>query len=172
MSPSIKRSPRSDFVSLRALCGLSVFDFVSGHAFRRAERGAILEAALAAGVGRMKVELVALSLVLLSAIAFSQAQPKNGYVSDAGTAVKIAEAVLFPIYGEEQIKGERLFKATLKDEVWTVVGTVNCSDVKPTGPAPTIKPGFKIEKSGCYGGAAEIRIAKEDARILFVTHYK
>ena len=44
----------------------------------------------------------------------------NGYVPDAATAVKIAGAVLVPVYGERQIVSERPFTATLKGNVWTV----------------------------------------------------
>jgi len=34
-------------------------------------------------------------------------RPKDGFVPDAKTAEKIAEAVLIPVYGEEQISRER-----------------------------------------------------------------
>jgi hypothetical protein len=105
--------------------------------------------------------LIKLSTVLLLAIPLSQAQPKNGYVPDAATAVKIAEAVLAPIYGEKQIEFERPFNATLKDNVWTVTGTLHCSDGKG-GTTTTM----------CVGGTAEIRLSKTDAHVLFVIHYK
>jgi hypothetical protein len=44
----------------------------------------------------------------------------NGYVPDAATAVKIAEAVLVLVYGEQKIVSERPFTATLKGNFWTV----------------------------------------------------
>src|SRR5262249_7899264 len=34
-------------------------------------------------------------------------RPKEGYVPDAATAIKIAEAVWIPIYGEETLKNEK-----------------------------------------------------------------
>src|SRR5215469_10540523 len=56
--------------------------------------------------------------------------PARGYVPDAATAVKIAEAVLIPVYGEEKIVSERPFKAKLDGDVWTVEGTLYCGDGK------------------------------------------
>lgn len=86
--------------------------------------------------------------------------PVRGYVPDAATAVKIGEAVLIPVYGEKQIVSERPFHATLKDDVWTVNGTLTCPDGK--GGTVTI----------CHGGTASVRLSKRDARILFMIHYK
>ena len=76
-------------------------------------------------------------------------KPKDGFVPDAATAVRIAEAVLIPIYGEQKVASERPFKATLQDGVWTVVGT--------------LPPNF-------MGGTALVRIAKADGRILYLIH--
>jgi hypothetical protein len=56
--------------------------------------------------------------------------PKEGFVPDSTTAVKIAEAVLIPVYGKEKVESERPFKTTLKNGVWTVNGTLHCSDGK------------------------------------------
>jgi hypothetical protein len=81
-------------------------------------------------------------------------RPKNGFVPDANTAVKIAEAVLIPVYGEKKISGERPFKATQQGDVWRVTGTLNCG-------APN-----------CVGGTAVIRISKTTGEILFVGHYR
>ncbi|MFZ3215341.1 MAG: NTF2 fold immunity protein [Candidatus Acidiferrales bacterium] len=53
--------------------------------------------------------------------------PKEGFVPNAETAVKVAEAVLLPVYGEEQIISERPFKAALDGDVWTVTGTLHCA---------------------------------------------
>jgi hypothetical protein len=77
--------------------------------------------------------------------------PKNGYVPDEATAIKIAEAVLIPIYGREQIEGERPFKATLNSDVWVVTGSL---------------------QAGRVGGVAVVKISKKDARVLAVTHGK
>jgi len=78
-------------------------------------------------------------------------RPKEGYVPDAKTAVRIAEAILIPIYGDEQIKSELPLTAILKDNVWTVTGSL------PPGMA---------------GGVAEVRISKMTGEILGVIHGK
>jgi len=75
--------------------------------------------------------------------------PTDGFVPDAETAKKIAEAVWIPIYGKKVIDGEKPFKTKLKDGVWTVEGTLPAGDL---------------------GGVALVEIAKSDGRILRVTH--
>jgi hypothetical protein len=104
--------------------------------------------------------LAILALVLTAG--FSQTQstpsfkPKDGYVPNSETAVKIAEAVLMPVFGEATIASERPFKATLKGDVWTVEGTLHCNS-----------PG-----GGCKGGTATVRISKSSGAILLMGHYK
>ncbi len=45
--------------------------------------------------------------LLIVTLAFGQGyRPKEGYVPDAATAVRIADAVLAPVYGEKQIESE------------------------------------------------------------------
>ncbi|MGH9751568.1 MAG: NTF2 fold immunity protein [Blastocatellia bacterium] len=44
----------------------------------------------------------------------------KGYVPDAATAIKIAEAVWTPIYGEETLKNEKPFTAHLVKGMWIV----------------------------------------------------
>ena len=79
--------------------------------------------------------------------------PQNGYVPDEQTAIAIAIAVAawIPIYGKAQIEKEKPYKATLKDGVWTVTGT--------------LPPGYD-------GGTAVADIAQTDGRILRVIHYQ
>ena len=86
--------------------------------------------------------------------------PKHGFVPDSITAVKIAEAVLIPVYWKEQIESERPFKAVLENGVWTVDGTLHCPDGK--GGVTTM----------CVGETAEVKMSKTDGRILRVIHYK
>ena len=81
--------------------------------------------------------------------------PKSGFVPDAATALKIAEAVLIPVYGEAVVHSERPFKAVLKGGAWIITGSVPCD-----GPPGAV----------CPGGAAEVRISKKTAQILFMTH--
>jgi hypothetical protein len=76
--------------------------------------------------------------------------PPNGFVPDAATAARIAEAVWIPIWGEAQVASEKPFKVTLKGDVWTVKG----KDLPPL----------------TFGGVAEADISKSDGRILRVIH--
>jgi hypothetical protein len=84
--------------------------------------------------------------------------PKDGFVPNAVVALAIADAVLFPVYGKEQIMAERPFKAILGGNVWIVTGSIPC-DNPPPG-------------ATCPGGAAEVRISKKTGAILFMTHYQ
>jgi hypothetical protein len=68
----------------------------------------------------MKTLILLLCFAVLSTFCQSQGlPPRAGYVPDSATAVRIAEAVLMPIYGKEHIESERPFIAELKDRVWT-----------------------------------------------------
>lgn len=112
----------------------------------------------------MKCVIIAVSVLAAAiATAYPQTQqaehftPEHGFVPNAETASKIGEAVLIPVYGEQRIVGERPFKASLKGDVWTVEGTLNCG-----GP-----PG-----SMCKGGTAVVKISKTSGQILEMMHYK
>jgi hypothetical protein len=76
--------------------------------------------------------------------------PKNGFVPDESTAVKIGDAAAVAQYGEATISQERPFRARLRGDVWTVHGT--------------------LHPQGAYGGTAVVKVSKVDARILFMTH--
>ncbi len=78
--------------------------------------------------------------------------PAAGFVPNAETAMRIAEAVWIPIYGEKLIASEKPFKARLRDGVWIVTG----ADLP----------------QGWHGGVAEAHISKRDGRILRVIHGK
>lgn len=78
-------------------------------------------------MGRFANATSSLLLVLLGIVALSLAQsdsPKNGYVPDESTAIRVAEAVFIPIYGEKHVRSERPFQATLKGNVWMVKGSL------------------------------------------------
>jgi hypothetical protein len=81
-------------------------------------------------------------------------QPPNGYVSDEKTAIAIADAILLPIYGSEQLSKEKPLVAELKNGVWFVSGSL---------PKPP-------EGSLSVGGTAEVEISQRDGRILRVSH--
>jgi len=74
---------------------------------------------------------------------------KRDYVPDSATAVKIAEAVWLPIYGE-RIFEQKPYEVTLQDSIWIVRGT--------------IPYGERLE------GTAYIEIQKSDCKILEVNH--
>ncbi len=107
----------------------------------------------------MKMLMTILAATSLLAMALADAPrkpvftPKEGFVPNAETAVKIAEAVLIPVYGEKQIQSERPFKAVLKGDSWTVQGTLQC--------APH-----------CNGGTALVEISKTTGQILQMFHTK
>ena len=110
----------------------------------------------------MRSGLFLFSLLLFPQLTIAQgaqpqgAKPVNGFVPDSATAVRIAVAVWTPIYGEQQIMSEQPFVAKLKDDVWTVQGSLP--------PAP---PGHVM-----VGGTDVAKISKSDGRILFVVHYQ
>ena len=95
--------------------------------------------------------LVSISIMLASVSQRHSVVPSNGFVPDEKTAIKIAEAVWIPIYGERQIQSEQPFVASLKNGVWTVEGSL---------------------PKGWDGGVAIAEIAKRDGRILRVSHGK
>jgi hypothetical protein len=82
------------------------------------------------------------------AVAEHNFKPPAGYVPDAATAIKIAEAVWLPIYGENVLK-KKPFKARLEKDVWIVEGSLP-------------KPG--------PGGVPVAEISKETGQILRVSH--
>jgi hypothetical protein len=103
-----------------------------------------------------------ISAVTLSLVAFAGAvgdrsvqqsyAPRDGFVPDALTAVRIAEAVLQPVYGRELIGRQRPLIARLEGNVWVVEGT--------------------LPRGATLGGVAEVRIAKSNAAILHMSHGK
>ena len=76
-------------------------------------------------------------------------EPPEGFVPDSSTATRIAEAVWIPIYGEEQIRNQRPYRAALQGASWVVRGSL-----------PPGQP----------GGVAVAEIARSDGRILRVSH--
>jgi hypothetical protein len=97
--------------------------------------------------------LVALLLVCIASSASSQANkrkahsylPPKGFVADSITAIRVAEAVLIPIWGAEDMAGQKPLAAKLRKGVWFVTGT---------------------PPEGTVGGVVELEIAKRDGRIL------
>jgi hypothetical protein len=78
---------------------------------------------------------------------------KNGVVPDAKTAIKIADAVLVPIYGEDQIASERPFRAELVDGRWMITGVLHGGTF-------------------VFGGIAHVKISKSTGQIEELWHSK
>ena len=76
-------------------------------------------------------------------------KPQQGYIPDEKTAISIAVAVWIPIYGKEQIEKEKPYTAVLKNGVWYIAGSL---------------------PEGWLGGVAEAEIAKDDGRIIRISH--
>jgi hypothetical protein len=101
--------------------------------------------------------LLSLSILMFVLAAFASESPvrtripSRGYVPDEETAVRIAEAILVPIYGREEIGSEKPFHAKLVSGVWTVEGTL---------------------AAGADGGVATVKLSQKDAHIISVSHGK
>jgi hypothetical protein len=74
-----------------------------------------------------KVAVVAMMLALAGSLCLAQSLglkkpksvvPKGGFVPTSTVAAAIAEAILVPVYGKQQIDSERPFKAELSGDVW------------------------------------------------------
>ena len=76
--------------------------------------------------------------------------PAEGFVPNEETAIKIAEAILIPIYGERVLE-KRPFIAKLEGGVWSIKGTL---------------------PEGYLGGVPYVKIQKSDCKILMVRHSK
>ena len=50
--------------------------------------------------------------------------PVAGFVPDDKTAIRIAVAILRPIYGDKVVLAQKPFVATLTDDTWTITGTL------------------------------------------------
>jgi|GEM_PF-982730 len=77
--------------------------------------------------------------------------PAAGFIPDSRTAIKLAEVIWLPIYGNSIYK-EKPFNCTLlNDTTWIVFGTLPKTSV---------------------GGTLYIQMNKNDGKILKVTHFK
>lgn len=77
--------------------------------------------------------------------------PKDGYVPNQETAIKIAEAIWLPIYGDDVEKSKPFVAHLTSSGIWIVEGT--------------LPPGY-------LGGIPYIEIRRSDCKILKVTHGK
>jgi len=89
----------------------------------------------------------------------------NGVVPDENTAIAIADAVLKPVYGEEQVSKERPFTAKLEGDIWTVSGTLPTRQAPSTSATPGVKALDRV-----IGGVAIVEISKSKGCIGRVSH--
>jgi hypothetical protein len=75
--------------------------------------------------------------------------PKEGLVPDRETAIKIAEVVLFRLYGERDIISQRPYKVTEHGDIWLISGTL---------------------KEGDLGSVFGVAISKQTGAILHLEH--
>jgi hypothetical protein len=94
--------------------------------------------------------MILLAVGLVSAAESPSYVRKGGFVPDEKTAVRIAEAVLDPIYGEQQVAQEKPFSAALDGDTWTVQG--------------------HLPQGSNRGGVAVVELSRHDGRILRVAH--
>lgn len=85
-----------------------------------------------------------------SAAAIAEGPPPQGFVPTAEVAIKIAEAVAVPVFGQEMVGAELPLKATLESGVWRVEGADNSKDT--------------------FGGVLEITLSQKDGRIISIEH--
>jgi hypothetical protein len=79
--------------------------------------------------------------------------PPEGFVPNSKAAIKIAEAVIEPVYGMDTIRGERPYKARLVNGEWFVKGSL------PTN-------------VNVIAGTSEVHISKTNGCITFLFHWK
>jgi hypothetical protein len=60
--------------------------------------------------------------------------PKEGLVPDKETAIKVAEVILFRLYGEKNITAQKPYSITKDENIWWVCGA----------PPPALGSSFKI----------------------------
>ncbi len=111
----------------------------------------------------MIVKKVVTFFTVLFLLSFQKVQ-QNAYVPDAITAMKIAEAIWLPIYGESIYK-ERPFHATLVgDSVWFVQGS------KAKSGWDTVNG--KAILTVISGGVLNAEIRKSDGKVIRAFHGK
>lgn len=75
--------------------------------------------------------------------------PKDGLVPDKETAVKIAEAVLFRLYGQDAITAQRPYTIKEEDFIWWITGNI---------PEGTLGFTFKIAVSKQTGAILHLSV--------------
>ena len=105
----------------------------------------------------MRLLIAAVFLGLAGCASEHNYRPPEGYVPDAKTAEKIAEAIWKPVYGSKVINEQKPFETRLDGRVWYVSGSL---------PPPPEKGLVTV------GGTAEAEIDRFTGKILRMTHSK
>ena len=105
----------------------------------------------------MRLLITTLVVVLVGCASEHNYRPPEGYVPDAKTAERIAEAIWRPVYGAKVINEQKPFETRLKGRVWYVSGSLPASPEK----------GMAM-----VGGAAEAQIDRFTGKILRMSHSK
>jgi len=90
-----------------------------------------------------------IATLCLSSASLAQNVPKI-FECNGGVVADKETAILFPVYGENAIRGQRPYQVTLKDGQWTVDGMA--------------RPGF-------LGGRFHIVILQSDARVVEIGYH-
>ncbi|MBZ5543505.1 MAG: twin-arginine translocation signal domain-containing protein [Acidobacteriia bacterium] len=76
--------------------------------------------------------------------------PPDGFIPDRKTALRVGEAILAAVYGDQEIAKQRPLKVALVDkDVWLVWGTLD---------------------KRYLGGTGVIKISKRTGKVLFLAH--
>ena len=78
---------------------------------------------------------------------------KQGAIRNARVATVVAEVILSDIYGEANIRRQRPFKATIKNGLWTVTGSLPKDHI-------------------IVGGTAEIVLRKSTGEVIRIVHWR
>ena len=106
-------------------------------------------------MNRKSLLLVATLAFATSATAIASKPAPDGLVPDEETAIAVAEAILFRIYGKENIRSQRPYKVTLTDGEWYLFGSL---------------PETESADAPVFGGVFRIVISQNDACARSVGH--
>ena len=84
----------------------------------------VLCAAIALGQGPSvpKLPHVPTGKMSASGLDYKVPFPKEGLIPDKETAIKVAEVILFRLYGEKNITAQRPYSVTKDESIWWVCG--------------------------------------------------
>lgn len=96
-------------------------------------------------------QILLVLIVILGSSSKIERKLETNYVPNEETAIKIAEAILIPIYGKDILQKRPFTAKLVNNKFWRVEGTLNLDEL---------------------GGVPVIEIQKTDCKIIKVTHTK